>query len=83
MPTTCAIEFLNNPQRAIYSGQLLCGTVNLTLTSAKHVRGVKIKIIGRGHCHWTTGSGKNRKSHSANESYLDEETYFIGSNDGK
>lgn len=83
MPTTCDINFENNPEKVYYAGQLLRGTIKLTLTSAKTVRGVYIVISGRAYCHWTTGSGKNRKSHTGNEDYLEEKTYLYGDENGE
>lgn len=55
MPTTCKIEFENNPSQVVYSGQLLRGTVHLTLTSAKNIRGAYIKINGSAYAHWSEG----------------------------
>lgn len=78
MPTTCEIDFENNPLKVIYAGQLLRGTVRLNLTEEKNVRGVYIRIHGTAHCHWTEGSGDNRKSYTGDEDYLNERTYFVG-----
>lgn len=53
MTATCIITF-ENPSRAYYAGQLVRGTVNLTLASEmKKVRGVYVKIIGRAYAYWT------------------------------
>lgn len=82
MPTTCEIGFENNPSKVVYSGQLLRGSVQLSLTESKTVRGVFIKICGEAYCHWTTGSGKNRKSYTGKEDYLQERTYFMGGREG-
>lgn len=78
MPTTCEIDFENNPLKVIYAGQMLRGTVRLQLTEEKNVRGVYIRIHGTAHCHWTEGSGDNRKSYTGDEDYLNERTYFVG-----
>lgn len=82
MPTTCDIDFENNPQKVIYAGQLLRGTVRLTLTEEKTVRGIYIRIDGKAYAHWSTGSGKNRRSYSGSEDYLTEKTYFLGGSEG-
>lgn len=82
MPTTCVIEFENNPSKVVYSGQLLRGNVHLSLTGSKTVRGVYIKICGEGYCHWSTGSGKNRRSYTGKEDYLEERVYFMGGREG-
>lgn len=52
MPTTCVIAF-ENPSRVYYAGQLLRGTVNLTLTKEKKVRGVYVRIYGRAYAYWS------------------------------
>lgn len=52
MPTTCVISF-DNPDGVYYAGQLLNGTVELTLTKEKKVRGVFVKIYGRAYAYWT------------------------------
>lgn len=82
MPTSCEIEFENNPMKVIYAGQLLRGTVQLSLTEEKTVRGVYIRIHGKAYTHWTTGSGDNRKTYTGSEDYLDERTYFVGGSSG-
>lgn len=83
MPTTCEIDFENNPEKVLYAGQILSGTIKLTLTSEKRVRGVYILITGKGYCHWTKGSGKNRHDYTGREYYLDEKTYLYGDENGK
>lgn len=83
MPTTCAVDFENNPAKVIYSGQLLRGTINLNLTQPKDVRGVYIRIKGDAYARWTQGSGDKRKTYTGAEDYLDEKTYLIGGEDGK
>lgn len=52
MPTTCDIEF-ESPDGVYYAGQLLRGTVRLTLTKEKQVRGVFVRIFGRAYAYWT------------------------------
>lgn len=83
MPTTCTITFDDNPQKVCYSGTLLKGSVHLNLTSEKTLRGIFIKIKGEAYCHWSEGSGKNKRSYSGEEDYLNERTYFVGDSHGK
>lgn len=78
MPSTCIIDFENNPLKVIYAGQLLRGTVALTLTETKSVRGVYIRIRGTAYARWTSGSGRSRSTNTGKEDYLDEKTYFVG-----
>lgn len=49
MPTNCKIEFENNPEKIYYSGQIVRGTVKLTLTDAKIVRGIYMQLFGDGY----------------------------------
>lgn len=97
MPTTCEIDF-ENPEKVFYAGQLLRGTVRLTLTKEKKVRGVYVKIFGRAYAYWTEyctidhDRNRNRNSNSSSsghyvsfsgdEDYLDEKTYFVGGSSG-
>lgn len=83
MPTTCEINFENNPLRVLYTGQWLRGSVDLNLTEAKTVRGIYINIHGSAHSHWSQGSGKSRKSYTGHEQYLDERTNFVGGSTGR
>lgn len=86
MPTTCVIAF-ENPSRVYYAGQLLRGTVNLTLTKEKKVRGVYVRIHGRAYAYWTEhcsidhnrnrNSDNNRTRSSGHHvSYTGEEVYL-------
>lgn len=78
MPTTCVIEFENNPLKVYYTGQLVRGNVRINVTNQKKVRGVFIKIKGEAYARWTTGSGKNKRTHTGKEEYLHERTHFMG-----
>lgn len=80
MPTTCEIEFENNPHKIVYAGRCLRGTVQLTLTDEKSARGIYIRINGKAYCHWSNG---RNNTYTGREDYLNEITYFIGGRDGK
>lgn len=49
MPTTCVINFENNPKKVFFSGQKLHITVRLTLTDEIKVRNVYIQLRGTAH----------------------------------
>lgn len=49
MPTSCEIDFENNPIMVIYAGKLLRGRVKLNLSEEKNVRGVYLNINGKGY----------------------------------
>lgn len=90
MPTTCIIE-LDHPSRVIYSGNVLRGTVHLSLTNSKVIRSGSIRIVGKGHVSWTETvqrqvyDSRQKKSvteqhtevRSSNETYLDRTISFI------
>lgn len=78
MPTTCDIYFENNPFKIIYTDQFLRGVVISTLTSSKKVRGIFLKITGKGHTHWIQGFGKQRQSFRGDEEYLYEKMPLAG-----
>lgn len=90
MPTTCSINFPGNLEKVFYSGQLLSGTVRLTLTSQKEVRGVYVEIYGKSYVHWTETEYEERdgkresvtRSYTSEESFLRERKHFLGNSDG-
>lgn len=77
------IDFENNPNGVFYAGQSMRGTVRLSVSEEKNVRGVYIRIYGKAYCKWSTGSGKNRRTYVGEEIYLNETTYLIGHRDGR
>lgn len=86
MPTTCEIEFRDNPQKVVYAGQTLFGLVHLTLTEEEIVRGVYIRIKGEAYARWYTNRmriGQYRKIYSGEEVYYDEKIYLVGSEIGE
>ncbi|KAJ6645788.1 Arrestin domain-containing protein 17 [Pseudolycoriella hygida] len=79
MPTTCDIIFDNNPQKVVYSGSSLNGTVNLSLTEEKKLYGIYLELIGKAYCTWTRSSGKSSVRYTGEENYLNQKLYFVGS----
>lgn len=79
MPTTCNIEFEDNPIKVVYAGQLLRGTVELTLTNPKNVCGVYVRIYGFASVQWKEG----RRERTGQEDYINERMYFVGERSGK
>lgn len=51
MPSTCVISF-DHPDAVYYAGNMLRGTVSLSLTKEKTVRGLFVKIYGRAYAYW-------------------------------
>lgn len=77
MPTTCEIEFENNPDKIIYAGQLLRGTVWLTLTKEKCVRSVYIEIYGKAMAEWSECS-----TYGGKQTFFDEKICLVGDTAG-
>lgn len=78
MPTTCDIEIHSGGSDIVYAGQELCGTVRLTLTEEKHLRGVYIQIHGEGICSFKVFDNEYRDQFD----YINEVIYFIGAKNG-
>lgn len=87
MPTTCVIGF-ENPAKVFYAGQLLRGTVCLTLTNEKKIRGIYVQIFGRAYAYWKKyhsndyNQNGHHVSYTGNEEYLNEKIYFVGGSSG-
>lgn len=83
MPTTCTIELeSDNQSKVFYSGQVLRGTVHLTLTKEKTIKGVVIKFIGKSYCYWKKTYGKSTRIFTAEEYPLHQQAYLVGSSEG-
>lgn len=78
MPTTCEIDFDDNPMKVVSAGQLIRGTVQLNLTETKIVSGVYIQIYGSAFVRWIDTKSEHPKEYKGSEDYLNERTYFVG-----
>lgn len=78
MPTTCEIEFENNPQKIVYAGELFRGTVRLHLTKKLNVRNMYIRINGKGSISWDEGN----TTYTTVESYGDNKMNFVNNTNG-
>lgn len=81
MPTTCQINFENNPQKVVRSGELFRGTVQLNLAEEVNVRGIYIQLYGGAYTHWRERF-KFYRTHTGNEDYLNQQTFFAGGTSG-
>lgn len=91
MSTSCEFNFINNPERVYYAGELLKGTVHLSLKSKTTVRGVYVEIYGKAYAHWTKThyerdydgeEHRYTRYYYGEESYLGLKEYFIGGTSG-
>ncbi|XP_041373505.1 arrestin domain-containing protein 3-like [Gigantopelta aegis] len=77
---------LANPQAVYLAGQVVQGHVTVELNEEMKMRGIRLKFKGHARVHWSethsTGSGKNRRTHtkhySASEDYFDSEILLFG-----
>lgn len=80
MPTTCEIEFKNDPDKVIYAGQLLRGVVFLTLTEMKRVRAVYIRISRKAETSWNGPDPKS--SYRGEQISVIQESYLVDGRNG-
>ncbi|XP_055375255.1 arrestin domain-containing protein 3 [Condylostylus longicornis] len=92
----CKIS-LNSPESIYFAGQQIKGQVSLTLIKRTKIRGIKFRITGKGKCNWveflrrdsqvlaSPSAKPNPRSiiYTAKETYILEELYIFGSNNGR
>ncbi|XP_055295416.1 arrestin domain-containing protein 17-like isoform X2 [Sitodiplosis mosellana] len=78
MPTTCQINFENNAQKIVYSGQKLHITVRLKLTEEINVR--SLHIHGTAHVEFFQDDKKRNGYYTADENVLDIRKCLSGGN---
>lgn len=86
--STCEVEFVDNPMKVFYSGQLMRGTVQLNIVKQKKVRRIYIHVYGAAYASWTeyfwfdfglqNWCSDYQKTFSGKEVYLNDGTYFVG-----
>ncbi len=59
-------------------GEVVKGRCALHLDEAIPARGIRIKFHGYEHAHWSTGSGKNRRTYSETRHFFEDEETFFG-----
>ena len=69
---------LTVPAGLLIPGSLFNGTVDATLTQALTVRGVRVRFTGHSQTHWSSGSGKHRRSHSGTEELIADYYVCVG-----
>ncbi|XP_039431725.1 arrestin domain-containing protein 3-like [Culex pipiens pallens] len=84
----CDILFDNNPNGIFKAGDAVSGSVTLTLTQLKKVRGVCLLITGFAETFWTSKvpHGPNNKKTKAQfkgrEDFIAQKSYLVGSETG-
>lgn len=74
----CLIEFENNPEKVVYTGTTVTGTVRLTLPEQITVRCVYIKISGVAHAKKTKRRGKFCRKYKCDRVYSNHKKIFVG-----
>lgn len=73
-----SVHFENNPQKVVFAGQLLCGTVRLICSEEKTIRGLFVDIHGEAYAQWSKKTGKTNTIYSGKEEYLNFNKNFFG-----
>lgn len=55
---------------------------SIELIESFNVLGIFVKIVGRAYCKWRTGAGHQNRINVGEEYYLNEKTFFVGSDNG-
>lgn len=77
MPTTCEIDFDDNPMKIVLAGELLCGTVRLKFTKEQCVRSIYIRMYG----HASVKLDDPTRS-SNRQTYLNKKIFLVRGNNG-
>ncbi|XP_029960753.1 arrestin domain-containing protein 3-like [Salarias fasciatus] len=64
----------SNEGNTVSSGDLLTGHISFDLTKPTKIRSITMSLTGGVRVYWSTGSGKNRRSHSARLTFFDLKT---------
>lgn len=79
MPTSCEIDFENNPMKMVFAGELLSGDVRLTLTKEKHIRSIYVQIKGRASIRL---DDPTKGFNSGKQTYLNKAIYLVRESNG-
>lgn len=60
-----------HPQGVFFASQAVSGNVHVVLGEPVKIRGISMRIFGKGKVHWSVASGKSRKHYRAEEIYCD------------
>lgn len=78
----CTIELTKNPSNVYYSGQLISGTIQLTLNEKKKVRDIVAKVIGVAYVRWIEPKGRNDNVYKGKEIVLDKQIELVHETNG-
>lgn len=78
MPTTCEIDFDDNPMKIVFAGELLCGTVRIKLTKEQGVRAIYLRINGHASVRMDDPTNSSNR-----QTYFNKKIYLVRGNNGK
>ncbi|KAG4072774.1 hypothetical protein HA402_005251 [Bradysia odoriphaga] len=79
----CTIKLCGNASNVYYSGQLISGTIQLTLNEKKKVRDIFVKVLGVAYVRWPEGGGRNDTVNKGKEIIFDKKIELIHESDDK
>lgn len=80
MPTTCDINFENNPQKICFPGQTLHITLRLKFTEEIKIRGIYIHLRGTARVRFIIDDAKRSGLFTTDEDVLDIRKHLIEEN---
>lgn len=78
----CAIAFDENPAKVYYSGQLISGTIQLTLREQKKLQGVSAKVIGVAFVFYE-GNGQSNTEFRVKDNFFEKRIELVLESGGK
>ena len=75
-------QFLVNfsdPKGFYYPGENVTGSITISLRDEIRFRELTLKFKGKSYCHWTSGTGDNKKSHTNQEEHFKHKIVLLTS----
>uniref|UniRef100_A0A7S1TRZ8 Arrestin C-terminal-like domain-containing protein n=2 Tax=Phaeomonas parva TaxID=124430 RepID=A0A7S1TRZ8_9STRA len=77
MAPTMRIE-LDRQDKVFYGGDVIRGTLHVSTREAITCRGIRVRLMGKGYCHWVEGSGDNKQHYIGRKTYQELSTTVFG-----
>uniref|UniRef100_A0A8C5IBR7 Arrestin domain-containing protein 3-like n=1 Tax=Gouania willdenowi TaxID=441366 RepID=A0A8C5IBR7_GOUWI len=69
-----------NERNTVCSGDLLMGNISFDLTKKTKITSISIALSGKAYVYWSTGSSKNRRTHSARLTFFNFNNVLLQEN---
>ncbi|KAJ6641677.1 Arrestin domain-containing protein 17, partial [Pseudolycoriella hygida] len=76
-PNKCVVQFPDNPAHVYYSGQVICGVVELTLNEVKKNFDFFVKILGKAYVCWVDRGYQSYQEYSNQEVVFEKRVEVI------